>query len=136
MMSVEFRIKAAFIAAIVLAGMTLVFCCLTVIAGTGQRCVGREWSVDDHPASSFGLLVGSVFVVFMIGNAALRLRSMRWTYIKAEGILSKIVPVPPPMRFADAAYGPVVGVLVMQVVISGFAIARWHTVLTECTSQP
>jgi hypothetical protein len=121
--SFDSKAKAAFIMALALTGITFVFFCLAVIAGAEPGCAGHRWPEDHRPIDSFGLLLGAAFIAVMFGRVALGSRSWRGTLFKLDGMT---VP------FEFITWHTVIGVLVMQAIVMGFAIAHWHTIATEC----
>jgi hypothetical protein len=126
MKSFESKTKVAFIVALALTGITLVFCCLAVIAGAEQKCVGRQWHEGYRPIDFFGLLLVAVFIAAIIGRVALGSRLWRGTLFKVNGMT---------MKFENLGYGSVIGALMSLVNILGVSIVHWDRIITECLSQ-
>jgi hypothetical protein len=115
--------RMAFIAALVLAGATAVFCYLTVIAGAEPKCAGHEWPEGQRPSDSGGLLLGAAILTTMVWMAGKELPFRRWIYTKVQGeAVNHEIMIRTTVR----------GMLMMLMIVLGYGIWQWHTVASVC----
>src|SRR5258708_39269675 len=93
MKTFEFRANAAFIVTLALAGVTLVFCCLAVIAALEQRCAGHEWRDGYRPYDFIALFFVSAVIVAMVAGMALGMREWRGGGFVVNGVWVAVVVV-------------------------------------------